>query len=168
MKDKTINDFERLLTSISWMKVWMDGDGENVLLKQVVDTTKFSVTRFGEISPLWQYLKALDNFVFGNIILNLLWQFLCNWANFHFCKWPNIVLGHTPTSLHWDILMGHYLKFDSTLPQFATPLCQEPDVVNKFQSSVATPHWNNAMHSDESKEATWLALSNQCSHPVLF
>ena len=72
MKDKTINDFERLLTSISLMKVWMDGDGENVLLKQVVDTTKFSVTRFGEISPLWQYLKALDNFVFGNIILNLL------------------------------------------------------------------------------------------------
>ena len=54
------------------MKVWMDGDGENVLLKQVVDTTKFSVTRFGEIPPPWQYLKALDNFVFGNIILNLL------------------------------------------------------------------------------------------------
>ena len=38
----------------------------------------YIVTRFGDISPLWQILKAMDNFdrvyfVFGKT-LNLLWQ----------------------------------------------------------------------------------------------
>ena len=47
-----------------------------------------------EISPLWQKLKVFGNFsklslVFGKI-LNLLWQKLWYWVNFHWCKWPKI------------------------------------------------------------------------------
>ena len=61
-----------------------------------------SVTRFGDISPLWQNILLLSQ----NILLlwlNLeglfsIWQnfelswakVLCYWANFYCCKWPNI------------------------------------------------------------------------------
>ena len=54
-----------------------------------------SVTRFGEISPLWQKFTSLWT-IFDGLFLN--WQnaepTLANWkrfwANFHYCKWPNI------------------------------------------------------------------------------
>ena len=54
-----------------------------------------SVTRFGEILPLWQKFTSLWQF-FGGLfliwpnaepILANLWH---NWANNHCCKWPNI------------------------------------------------------------------------------
>ena len=46
----------------------------------------FSVTRVGEISPLWQILQVFGNFstvdfLFGKI-LNLLWQPCCNTGPF--------------------------------------------------------------------------------------
>ena len=56
--------------------------------------TKTSVTRLGEISPLWQNLK-----VFGQLLKALftIWQnceptlafILYCWANLHALKWPN-------------------------------------------------------------------------------
>ena len=54
-----------------------------------------SVTRFGEISPIWQNeLRLWQNFdgLISNwqIFESTLAKFLCNWANFHGCKWPNI------------------------------------------------------------------------------
>ena len=54
-----------------------------------------SVTRYCEISPLWQNFESL----WGNFLDGLFrtWQtfvptlaFLCYWANFHCCKWPKI------------------------------------------------------------------------------
>ena len=56
---------------------------------------RISVTRFGEISPLrrnikqlWQILKAPLS-IWKNFEHTLA-NFLCNWANFQCCKWPNI------------------------------------------------------------------------------
>ena len=54
---------------------------------------KSSVTRCGEISPLWQNIKK-----FLCLYLFIIWQnaqptlgnLLCFWAHFHCCKWPNI------------------------------------------------------------------------------
>ena len=54
-----------------------------------------SVTRFGEISPFWPKFTNLWQCFDG---LFLIWQnskptwenLLHYWANFHFCKWPNI------------------------------------------------------------------------------
>ena len=54
-----------------------------------------SVTRFGEISPLWQHLMTLCQMVEGLISV---WQnfeptvakMLYFWAVFQCCKWPNI------------------------------------------------------------------------------
>ena len=54
-----------------------------------------SVTRFGVISPLWENFTSLwQNFhssfhIRQNTELTLanLWHY---WANFHYCKWPNI------------------------------------------------------------------------------
>ena len=56
---------------------------------------KFSVTKFDEISSLWQNLKSLGQ-LWGDLIS--IWQifgsnlasFVCNWANFRSCKWPNV------------------------------------------------------------------------------
>ena len=53
------------------------------------------MTRFGEISPLWQKFTSLwqifDSFflIWQNAepTLAILWHY---WANFHCCKWPNI------------------------------------------------------------------------------
>ena len=43
--------------------------------------------RFGGIRDLFSIISVY--LVIGKI-LHLLWQFLCDWANFHFCKLPNI------------------------------------------------------------------------------
>ena len=53
------------------------------------------MTRFGEISPLKQNCKKLLVVSWVTIlifvkIVNLLWQFLYFWANFHCSKWPII------------------------------------------------------------------------------
>ena len=53
-----------------------------------------SVTRFGEISPIWQYSESLlaiskslnKYYAKFDIIFD---KFLCFWANFHCYKWPN-------------------------------------------------------------------------------
>ena len=53
-----------------------------------------SVTRFGEISPLWQNLKSLWQFFGGlycigrNVEPN--WAKKLFWTNFHCCYWPII------------------------------------------------------------------------------
>ena len=54
-----------------------------------------SVTRFGEIPPLWQIIKNLwphiqGLFGFGQSFQLTLSQFVCFWANFNCCKWQNI------------------------------------------------------------------------------
>ena len=55
-----------------------------------------SVTRFGEISPLWQNFNSLwllfeDLFCIGqNLELIGLGIFVGYWANLHCCYWPNI------------------------------------------------------------------------------
>ena len=53
-----------------------------------------SVTRFGEISPLWQTLKCLWQFYEGSFstwqkLLPTSTNFVYNWAMFHGCKWTN-------------------------------------------------------------------------------
>ena len=52
-----------------------------------------SVTRFGEISPLWPSLQNLCQFfeVFLSYLakLSFLWPFLWYCTNVHCCKWPN-------------------------------------------------------------------------------
>ena len=56
---------------------------------------KISVTRFGEISPLWQNFRNLWPFIEGQ---NSIWQhfehilanYWCCWANVNCCKWTNI------------------------------------------------------------------------------
>ena len=63
------------------------------------------MTRFGEISPLWQNLKSLWQFFEGKFsIWQHLWpilaNFVCSWANFNWWKWSNIekilqTSGHT-------------------------------------------------------------------------
>ena len=45
-----------------------------------------SVTRFCDLVPLWLILKSFANFKGKCRISN----FLCRWANFMKCKWPNI------------------------------------------------------------------------------
>ena len=54
-----------------------------------------SVTRFGEISPLWRQFTSLWQIVDGLFLIlqnvnPILANLLHNWANFHCCKWPNI------------------------------------------------------------------------------
>ena len=66
----------------------------STLIHTIVAT---SVTRFGEISPLWQKFKSFWPFLES---LFRIWQkflptldkFICYWANFHCCKQPNIEL----------------------------------------------------------------------------
>ena len=53
-----------------------------------------SVTRFGEILPLWHNFKSLGQIFEG---LFSIWQsfnltlakMLCYWASFHRCRWPH-------------------------------------------------------------------------------
>ena len=64
-----------------------------------------SVTRLGKNSQLWQNFKSLWQ-IFDTLFL--IWQtveptlanLLHDWANFHFCKWPNIENNLTIWS-HW-------------------------------------------------------------------
>ena len=72
----------------------------------------FSVTRFGEISPLGRNYKSLWwflrlNFVFEKFF-NLLWQKIWNWAKIQYCKWPNIEAVTLPS--------GHTVHLDSFKP----------------------------------------------------
>ena len=57
---------------------------------QLVD----SVTRFGEILSFLQNLQSLGQFFEGlfTICENFgpTGKFLCLWASFHWCKWPNV------------------------------------------------------------------------------
>ena len=53
-----------------------------------------SVTRFGEFSPLWQYLINFGQcfeslFCIWKTLEPTLTNFKCHWANFHWCKRPN-------------------------------------------------------------------------------
>ena len=58
------------------------------------ETRRVSVTRFGEISTLWQYLNFLT--IFESLFS--VWHsyeptwanFQWHWANYHWCKLPNI------------------------------------------------------------------------------
>ena len=66
-----------------------------------------SVTRFGEIPPLWKIFKNLWKYIyglfgFGPSFHDTLAQFVCFWANFHYCKWPNIE-NTTWSSGHTDL-----------------------------------------------------------------
>ena len=58
------------------------------------ERARSSVTRFGEISPLWQKLKGFGHFwrfIFAlGKILNLLWQKKSNSVNFNCCTLSNI------------------------------------------------------------------------------
>ena len=73
-----------------------------------------SVTKFGEISPLWQYFPSLCQYFEG---IFSIWQnyettslnFVCHWANFNCCKWTNIAKksSHLVT-LNW---LGWLAKF---------------------------------------------------------
>ena len=47
-----------------------------------------SVTRYGEISPLWHFSDSF--LVFGKILNVLCANKLCYWANFNCGKWPDI------------------------------------------------------------------------------
>ena len=53
-----------------------------------------TVTRFGEVSPLWQNVKK-TNFILKGVFsfrqnFELIWaKFICYWENFHYCKCPN-------------------------------------------------------------------------------
>ena len=53
-----------------------------------------SVTRCGEKSPLWPNFKSLRQFLKPSFcigeIIELTLAIFCFWANFHWCKWPNI------------------------------------------------------------------------------
>ena len=74
--------------------LWYDCSGEAIsCYLQSLHLSMFiasSVTRFGEISPLWNFLQSFGFFgadlSFGNISS----QTLCHWANVNCCKWPNI------------------------------------------------------------------------------
>ena len=55
-----------------------------------------SVTRFGEFSPLWVTIIVLWPFwkctfsIWQNFFWLILANFICYWADFNCCKWPNI------------------------------------------------------------------------------
>ena len=68
---------------------------QNRFEKMIFLFYKSSVTRFGEIPPLWQNFKTLRQFfevlvgvgqTFELTLANLLYDL----ANFHWYKWPNI------------------------------------------------------------------------------
>ena len=48
----------------------------------------FSATRFGEFTQLWPLKKCAFS-IWQNFEL-ILANFVCHWANFNCCKWPNI------------------------------------------------------------------------------
>ena len=96
-----------------------------------------SVTRFGEISPLWQYFKRRSHFCKG---LSSVWQnfeptsamILCYWVNFHCCKWPNIekILDHLVT------LVVSFFK--PPLPPLWLLLGSPPMLMNPPQPTAVT------------------------------
>ena len=85
--------------------------------------TEGSVTRFGEIPPLWQLFKSLWQYIsglfgFGQSFQIPLAQFVCLWTNFNCFKWPNIEntiwsSGHT----------GHTGSKNVTLFYFKCEMC---------------------------------------------
>ena len=68
---------------------------QNRFEKMIFLFYKSSVTRFGEIPPLWQNFKTLGQFFeclvsVGQNFETTLAHILFSLANFHCCKWPNI------------------------------------------------------------------------------
>ena len=69
-----------------------------------------SVSKFGEIPPLLQYIKGL--FGFGQSFYLTLVQFECFWANFHCCKWPNIENTIWPI---WSHCLRHSVSYSKNV-----------------------------------------------------
>ena len=76
------------------------------------------VTRFGKISPIWQNLQSLGQFFEG---LFIIWEhfgptlanIVCNWASFHWRKWPNVEkqVSHLVTLVHhFELLSTMYMS----------------------------------------------------------
>ena len=56
----------------------------------------YSVTRFGEILPLWHNFKSVGQIfevclIFRRFLYSTLAKMLCYYASFHYCRRPNIL-----------------------------------------------------------------------------
>ena len=76
------------------------------------------MTRFGEISALWQSFTNLWKIFEGLFLIqqNLeptLANFLHYWAHFHFCKWENIekIWSHWPKPSSDEISFAHFVAY---------------------------------------------------------
>ena len=86
----------------------------------------YSVTRFGEISLYQNFNSLWDMFgivlVFGKL-LDLLWQFLCYWANFQLRKGSlvskSILKKKTNSFIWWSYLSLVALKVFLTIKQLS-------------------------------------------------
>ena len=104
-------------------------------MRQVVH----SVTKFGEISPLWHNLQSLGQFLDG---LFTIWQnfeptlasFIYFWANFHRCKWPNV---ENDIAI-WSHKRFHsfYSAVDSTAPTILPPWVRVPSTPSMLSSFI--------------------------------
>ena len=75
--------------------ITFSGEVQQHFLCKILKVIVYSVTRFGEISPLWQIIKHLWQYIsglfgFGQSFQLTLAQFVCHWAHFQCWKWPNI------------------------------------------------------------------------------
>ena len=107
-----------------------------------------SVTRFGEIPPLWQIFKNLWQYIlglfgFGQCFQLTLAQFECFWANFHLCKWPNIEntiwsSGHTGGRPHLFMTSGplYLLPLQPFLRKYISCLLRSLKMKNCFYYQV--------------------------------
>ena len=102
-----------------------------------------SVTRFGEISTLWQHFTSLWQ-IFDSLFL--IWQnvepILTNlvhyWANFHHCFWPIIEKsGHAEWKMNnkldaknWKMLECRHSTVDSSAPSILLPRVWVPSTLS--------------------------------------
>ena len=104
-----------------------------------------SVTRFGEVSPLWHDFRKLWSFwkgsfgIWQNFELTLV-NFICCWAKFHCCKWPKIEQtiyppGHTGFNVDYSkfFLLLMLLMYTCHLAFLAT--------INSRNMSVSFSSW---------------------------
>ena len=98
--------------SVAWLlpvvERLYDGD-----LDVVFRGYELGVTRFGEISPLWQNVKIFRNFLrvywVSGKLLNLLWKIQCAFgANLNCCQWPNIEQTFWVSGLPLVRIYGHW------------------------------------------------------------
>ena len=87
-----------------------------------------NVTRFDEISPLWQKIKTLCHFIIVRIRFG-------NWTNYYCYKWPNFEkliqpCGHTGRRTHF---LQHFLfsfnpdRISETAATFENSNCQKQE-----------------------------------------